>query len=110
MLGSKEISLSKPDDLDQKYGIVDGLYFLSDMQAQKILEMQLQKLTALEKDKINNEYQEFMDKIYNLVELLKSDEKITQAIENELTEIKKNFGSPRKSEIQINFTNLIIFS
>jgi DNA gyrase subunit A len=72
---------------------------LSDIQAQAILEMRLQRLTGLERDKIVSEYEEIMRLITRLREILASDTEILKIIVAELTEIRDRFGDKRRSEI-----------
>jgi DNA gyrase subunit A len=72
---------------------------LSDIQAQAILEMRLQRLTGLERDKIISEYEEILRLIARLREILASDTEILKIIEAELTEIRDRFGDRRRSEI-----------
>jgi len=72
---------------------------LSDIQAQAILDMRLQRLTGLERDKVKNEYKELEEKIKNLKKLLGSDELIYSVIKGELAEIKKKYISERRTEI-----------
>ena len=72
---------------------------LSDLQAQAILEMRLQRLTGLERDKIIREYEEMQALIKKLKEILASDELVDQIIVGELVEIKKNFANVRRTEI-----------
>ena len=72
---------------------------LSDIQAQAILEMRLQRLTGLERDKIIAEYEEIMKLIARLREILASDTEILKIIVAELTEIRDKFGDKRRSEI-----------
>jgi DNA gyrase subunit A len=72
---------------------------LSERQAQAILEMQLQRLTALERDKIDAEYKELLKKIEYYQSLLKSEQKMLGLIKEELQELKKRFGDERRTEI-----------
>jgi len=72
---------------------------LSDRQAQAILEMQLQRLTGLERDKIDKEYLELIKKIEILEGILRSEKKILEIITNEALELKKKFGDERRTEI-----------
>ena len=72
---------------------------LSDIQAQAILDMRLQRLTGLERDKVKNEFKELEEKIKNLKKLLGSDELIYSVIKGELAEIKKKYISERRTEI-----------
>ncbi len=72
---------------------------LSEIQAQAILEMQLQKLTGLERDKIENEYKELLKAIKEYRAILASEEKINSIIKDELADIKKKYGNERRTEI-----------
>lgn len=72
---------------------------LSEIQAQAILEMQLQRLTALERDKIEAEYKELLKAIDNFRAILASEKKIDDLIKDELAEVKKKFGDERRTEI-----------
>ena len=72
---------------------------LSEKQAQAILEMQLQRLTALERDKIEAEYLELIKKIEYFQMLLKNEQKILELIKGELQDLKKRFGDERRTEI-----------
>ncbi len=74
-------------------------YSLSEIQAQAVLEMQLRRLTGLERDKILKEYQEVMDLIQKLKGILADEEKIRSIIRSELTEILEKYGDKRKTEI-----------
>jgi DNA gyrase subunit A len=82
----------------------DGLmerFNLSDKQAQAILDMRLQRLTGLERDKIEDEYQELVKVIAELKAILADEEKVLEIIREELTEIKERFGDERRTEIVI---------
>ena len=72
---------------------------LSEIQAQAILEMQLQRLTALEQDKIDAEYKELLKKIELCRSILASEKKIEAIIKEELEDLKKKYGDPRRTEI-----------
>jgi DNA gyrase subunit A len=72
---------------------------LSDIQAQSILEMQLQRLTALERGKIEKEYLELIKKIEMYKSILKSEKKILEIVKNEVLELKKQYGDERRTEI-----------
>ncbi|MCX8098372.1 MAG: DNA gyrase subunit A [Casimicrobiaceae bacterium] len=77
-------------------------YRLTVAQAKAILEMRLQRLTALESDKVFSEYKEIIDTVRDLLDILAKPERVTQIIATELTEIKKQFGDARRSEIVLN--------
>jgi DNA gyrase subunit A len=106
MMAKVEFDQVKPDWLDSGFGLVDGGYRLSGIQAQAILEMRLQRLTALEQDKIVGEYQEIMDTILDLVDILAKPERINHIIREELVGIKEQFGSKRKSAIMIDGSDI----
>ncbi|CAD6524910.1 DNA gyrase subunit A [Paraburkholderia hiiakae] len=97
----------RPEGLNPQYGMqADGLYRLSDTQAQEILQMRLQRLTGLEQDKIIGEYREVMAQIADLLDILARPERVTTMISDELTSIKSEFGDGRRSKIEMNATEL----
>ncbi|MGV2908017.1 DNA gyrase subunit A [Achromobacter sp. AGC25] len=104
-------SAFRPDDLDAEFGLQgDGMYRLSDTQAQEILNMRLQRLTGLEQDKIVGEYKDIMSTIADLLDILARPERITTIISDELQAIKAEFSTgvkdTRRSEIEMNATEL----
>jgi DNA gyrase subunit A len=105
------IEAFRPANLPKHYGIqTDGLYKLSDDQAQEILQMRLQRLTGLEQDKIVNEYKEVMSQIADLLDILSKPERVTVIITEELTLAMNEYGigskDARRSEIVHNATEL----
>ncbi|PCE28583.1 DNA gyrase subunit A [Burkholderia ubonensis] len=97
----------RPEGLNPAFGMQgDGLYRLSDTQAQEILQMRLQRLTGLEQDKIIGEYREVMAQIADLLDILARPERITVMIAEELTAVKAEFGDARRSKIELNATEL----
>ncbi len=87
-----DMSEYRPAGLDPRLGLQsDGLYRLSDEQAEQILQMRLQRLTGLEQDKIVNEYRDVMARIGDLLDILARPERITQIIADELAALKKEF-------------------
>ena len=97
----------RPDGLPAVFGMQpDGLYRLSDGQAQEILQMRLQRLTGLEQDKIVQEYREVMGLIADLLDILARPERITTIISEELGAIRAEFGDERRSQIELNATEL----
>jgi DNA gyrase subunit A len=101
----------RPESLPDEYGLQqDGMYRLSDVQAQEILNMRLQRLTGLEQDKIVGEYKDIMATIADLLDILARPERITQIIGDELLAIKAEFSTgakdERRSEIERNATEL----
>ncbi len=105
------IEAFRPENLPKHYGIQpDGLYKLSDDQAQEILQMRLQRLTGLEQDKIVNEYKEVMAQIADLLDILSKPERVTRIISDELTIVKNEYGEGskdvRRSQIELNANDL----
>jgi DNA gyrase subunit A len=102
----------RPEDLDPSVGMqADGLYRLSEDQAQEILQMRLQRLTGLEQDKIVDEYKEVMLEIADLLDILAKPERITTIITEELHAVQAEFGQAgadtgRRSRIEMNATEL----
>ena len=97
----------RPEGLPARLGLQDdGMYRLSEVQAQEILNMRLQRLTGLEQDKILNEYKEVIDQIADLLDILSKPERINQIIKDELTSIGNEFADERRSMIEFNATEL----
>ncbi|HQR02988.1 MAG: DNA gyrase subunit A [Proteobacteria bacterium] len=106
MLERSAAEASRPDGLTAEFGLSEQGYRLSDVQAQAILELRLQRLTGLEQDKIVSEYREVMAQIADLLDILARPERITQIISEELAAIKAQFGDPRRSEIVLNTADI----
>ena len=106
MLRRASSDASRPDGLGPEFGLRKQGYFLSDAQAQAILELRLQRLTGLEQDKIFTEYKEVMEKITDLTDVLAKRERITHIIAEELTAIKAQYGDKRRSEIVVDTQDL----
>jgi DNA gyrase subunit A len=105
------IDAFRPENLPKHYGIqTDGMYRLSDDQAQEILQMRLQRLTGLEQDKIVNEYKDVMAQIADLLDILSKPERVTVIITDEMIAIKNEYGDGakdvRRSRIELNATDL----
>ncbi len=102
----------RPENLDPAVGMQnDGLYKLSEGQAQEILQMRLQRLTGLEQDKILSEYKDVMLQIADLLDILAKPERIAVIIKEELEAVRNEFGqaggdSGRRSQIELNATEL----
>jgi len=90
---------ARPDGLPAEFGWQKDGYRLSDVQAQAILELRLQRLTGLEQDKITGEYREVMDLIADLLDILAKPARVTKIVRDELAGIKAQFGDKRRSEI-----------
>ncbi|MCB1775121.1 MAG: DNA gyrase subunit A, partial [Gammaproteobacteria bacterium] len=108
MLSRAGADASKPEDLPAGFGLMPDGYHLTETQAQAILDLRLQKLTGLEQDKIINEFQEILDKIADLLEILSSPDRLMQVIKDELLEIREQFGDERRSEIVVNQMDLTL--
>ncbi|MFA6178932.1 MAG: DNA gyrase subunit A [Candidatus Methylopumilus sp.] len=106
MLKRAAMEASRPDGLSVDFGLMPNGYRLSDVQAQEILQMRLQRLTGLEQDKIVNEYKEVMDVITDLLDILATPSRVTQMIVDELAAIRQQFGDKRRSEIVHNAQDL----
>jgi DNA gyrase subunit A len=106
MLKRAAMEASRPEGLSVDFGLTPQGYRLSDVQAQEILQMRLQRLTGLEQDKIVTEYKEVMDIIADLLDILAKPERVTAIIVEELNEIQKQFGDKRRSEIEHNTQDL----
>jgi DNA gyrase subunit A len=86
----------RPDGLEKEFGMGgDGLYRLSETQAQEILQMRLQRLTGLEQDKIVVEYKEVMSEIDDLLDILSRPERVATIIGDELTVVRNEFGQTK---------------
>jgi len=108
MLKKSSEDLSKPEGLLEIYGLKTNGYKLSDIQAQEILQLRLQRLTGLEQEKIVNEYHEIMDLIIDLLDILAKSERVTSIISQELDDIQKEYGDKRRSEIVVDAQDLSI--
>ncbi|MCC4309408.1 DNA gyrase subunit A [Alcanivorax marinus] len=91
---------ARPDGLDDHYGMRDGLYYLSPEQAQAILDLRLQKLTGLEREKLITDYQELLEQIRELMLILADPQRLMQVIRDELNAIRAEYSDERRSEIQ----------
>jgi len=101
----------RPEGLEREFGMQgDGLYRLSETQAQEILQMRLQRLTGLEQDKIVAEYKDVMAEIDDLLDILSRPERVSTIIGEELTAVRQEFGQTklgaRRSEIEHNAQDL----
>jgi len=99
MLSRIDPEYSRPMNMGPEFGLHADGYRLSEIQAQRILEMQLQRLTNLESDKIIGEYKDIMAKIADLLDILANPSRITAIIREELTQIQEQFGDARRSAI-----------
>ncbi|MGP7732768.1 DNA topoisomerase (ATP-hydrolyzing) subunit A [Oceanimonas smirnovii] len=103
---------ARPEWLEPEFGIRDGQYYLTELQAQAILELRLHRLTGLEHEKILEEYQALLEQIAELLHILNSPSRLMEVIREELEAIKEQFGDQRRTEIttssaEINLEDLI---
>jgi len=102
MLARATAEQYRPEALAKEFGLAGEGYRLSDVQAQRILEMQLQRLTGLEQDKIVSEYREVIAAIEDLLDILVRPERVTRIISEELAELRREFGDARRTEVVVN--------
>lgn len=95
-------SAARPEWLEAHFGIRDGYYYLTEQQAQAILDLRLHKLTGLEHEKILGEYKELLDLIAELLHILASSVRLMEVICEELEAAKAQYGDARRTEIQDN--------
>lgn len=105
-------SAARPEWLEEHFGIREGYYYLTEQQAQAILDLRLHKLTGLEHEKILAEYKELLDLIAELLHILSSSARLMEVICEELEAAKAQYGDARRTEIQtdaldINMEDLI---
>jgi len=98
---------TRPDSLEDGYGMVEDGYRLSPVQAKAILDLQLQRLTGLEQEKIINEYKEILDKINVLSNILADPDALLEVIRGELIEIRDAYGDERRTEINEDHSDLL---
>ena len=100
MLKKAGAEACRPDDLDKSVGLKGRSYQLSKNQAQAILDMRLQRLTGLEQDRLIKEYEEIVDLITSLIEILSDNTRLVEVVCEELKEIQTQYKDERKTEIQ----------
>ncbi|GIU17153.1 MULTISPECIES: DNA gyrase subunit A [unclassified Shewanella] len=93
---------ARPEWLEPEFGIRDDKYYLTEQQAQAILELRLHRLTGLEHDKIIAEYEELLEIIAALLFILGSPQRLMEVIKEELEEVLANFGDERRTVINAN--------
>jgi len=106
LLDNADVERTRPDHLTTDFGAHQGLYKLSAVQAQAILDLRLHRLTGLEQEKIVKEYQELLAVIDYYLAILGSDVKLMAVIREELEEIKEKYTDPRRTEILQDHLNL----
>jgi len=106
MLNGSAVEFSRPEGLSKDFGLSGTGYKLSDVQAQEILQLRLQRLTGLEQEKIVNEYKEIINVIIDFLNILATPARVTVIIADELKAIKEQYGDKRRSEIVENASDL----
>ncbi len=99
MLGQGGAETSRPENLEDQYGLQEKGYQLSPVQAQEILNMRLHRLTGLEQEKLTREYEEILDKVKELLQILSQPARLMGVIHEELLAIREEFGDERRTEI-----------
>ncbi len=99
MLERAGAGASRPAELGPEFGLVEGGYRLSDVQAQAILDLRLHQLTGLEQDKIVGEYKTLLEQIEELLDILNNPDRLMQVIRDELEEMRTQYGDARRTEI-----------
>ena len=98
----------KPEGMDDSIGLKGKTYQLSEIQAQAILDMRLQRLTGLEQDRLIQEYEEIIDHIAYLLGILTDPEKLVGVVKDELLEIQEKYVDDRRTEIQESMADLSV--
>ncbi|AHF74386.1 DNA gyrase subunit A [Candidatus Sodalis pierantonius str. SOPE] len=99
---------ARPEWLEPQYGIRDGQYYLTEQQAQAILDLRLQKLTGLEHEKLLDEYKELLTQIAELIRILQNPDRLMEVIREELVAIKEQYSDLRRTEITANTSDINI--
>ena len=98
----------RPEGADDSIGLKGKTYQLSEIQAQAILDMRLQRLTGLEQDRLIKEYEEIIDHIAYLLGILTDSEKLISVVKDELREIQEKYADDRRTEIQESMADLSV--
>ncbi len=99
MLQRAGVDAARPEWLEPEFGIRDGKYYLTEAQAQAILDLRLHKLTGLEHEKILEEYKSLLDLIAELMLILSDANRLMEVIREELEQVREEFGDDRRTEI-----------
>jgi DNA gyrase subunit A len=99
---------ARPEWLEDHFGIRDGRYYLTEQQAQAILDLRLHKLTGLEHEKLLDEYKELLKQIGELIYILESPERLMEVIREELQAIRDQYSDARRTEITANTADINI--
>ncbi len=96
---SNDHAMTRPEKLDEAYGIREGFYHLSPQQAQAILDLRLHRLTSLERDKIESEYAALIEQIRYYLSILQNHDVLLRVIKEEMDALRQQFADGRKTEI-----------
>ncbi|HEY8553431.1 MAG TPA: DNA gyrase subunit A [Burkholderiales bacterium] len=99
MLAAGDASLTRPQGLAPEFGLRPDGYWLSDAQAQAILDLRLHRLTGLEQSKLRDEYAEILKTIADLLDILSNPDRLMRVIREELVALKEQYGDKRRTEI-----------
>ncbi len=99
MLSAGGAEVSRPEDLEARFGLHEDGYQLSDVQAQEILNMRLNRLTGLEQEKLTKEYEDILETVRALLRILSDPERLLEVIREELEAIREQYGDERRTEI-----------
>jgi DNA gyrase subunit A len=108
MLAKAGADATRPESVEQPFGLEDGGYRLSTAQAQAILELRLHRLTGLEQDKIVTEFGEIIERIADLLDILADPDRLSAVIRQELVDIRAAYADERRTEIQVNHDDLTV--
>ncbi len=108
MLARAGADQTRPEDLEREFGLTESGYRLSERQAKAILDLQLHRLTGLEQEKILKEFEEILDRIAELLLILSDPDRLMEVIREELVAIRDQFGDARRTEIQVDHTDLTL--
>ena len=100
LLGAAGADASRPEGLEDVFGLHENGYRLTDVQATQILEMRLNRLTGLEQEKLTDEYRQLLDTIAGLIRILENPDVLLDVIRTELRELREEFGDARRTEIR----------
>ena len=106
MLDKAGATDTRPDMLEEGFGLVDGVYRLSEVQAQAILDLRLHRLTGLEQEKIFKEYKEILSNIKELSTILSDPDELLRVIRYELRDVLEAYGDKRRTEINQDHSDL----
>jgi DNA gyrase subunit A len=108
LLAAAGAEASRPEDMAADAGLRPDGYQLTEIQAQQILEMRLNRLTGLEQEKLSGEYKDLLTTIGGLIEILENPDKLLKVIRDELVELKDQYGDARRTVIQASQEDLDI--